>query len=164
ERRADANVHLVAQLRRRRVTEEAPALAGHVVGDVDRLLDVAARLGLHLPHLVRHQVGERRLLLLEQAREAEEDLAAFRRGHAPPLREGSVRARARAVDILDAGAREDADRLAVRRARALEGLAGDGVHPLAADEVLESLCRSRHRASLAAAPIQGRKTGPRYRS
>src|SRR6202035_1401115 len=97
--------------------------------------------GLHLPHLVRHQVGERRLLLLEQAREAEEDLAALRRGHEPPLCER----------LLGARAREDADRLAGSRARALERVAGDGVHPLATDEVLEDLRRRhRHAARLAA--------------
>ena len=35
----------------------------HVVGHVDRFLDVAARLGQHLAHLVRHQLGEVLLLL-----------------------------------------------------------------------------------------------------
>ena len=67
DRHADAHVPLVLQLGRRRVAEEAPALAGHVVRDVDRLLDVAARLGLDLPHLVRDEVGERGLLALEDA-------------------------------------------------------------------------------------------------
>src|SRR5206468_7607660 len=87
-----------------------------------------------------------------------EDLAALRRRHEPPLREGLLRDRDRAVHVLGAGAREDTDRLAVRRARALEGLARDGVHPLAADEVLEGRVRSRrHAARLAGAatPPQG---------
>src|SRR5581483_7734077 len=121
--------------------EEAPALAGHVVRDVDRLLDVAAGLGLHLPHLARHQVGERRLLLLEQVSEAEQYLAALRSRHEPPLRERLLRDRDRAVDVLGAGAREDTDRLPGRGARALEGLAGGSVHPVASDEVLERLAR-----------------------
>ena len=132
------------------MAEEAPALAGHVVRDVDRLLDVAARLGLHLPHLARHQIGERGLLLLEQPREAEEDLAALRSRHEPPFCERLLRDRYGAVDVLDAGARKNADRLACGGARALEGLAGGGIDPLAADEVLEVRRRSRrHAASLA---------------
>src|SRR5262249_10004304 len=150
DRLAHAHVPLVAQLGRRRVAEEAPALAGHVVRDVDRLLDVAARLGLHLPHLARHQIGERGLLLLEEAREPEEDLAALRGRPHPPLRDRLLRDRDRAVDVLDPGAREDTDRLAGRWARALEGLTGSGVHPLAADEVPEVRARRRrHAASLA---------------
>ena len=42
----------------RRLAEQAPALAAHVEAHVDRFLHVAAGLGLHLPHLVRHEVGE----------------------------------------------------------------------------------------------------------
>src|SRR5207302_5275851 len=105
--------------------------------DVDCLLDVAASFGLHLPHLAGHQVGERGLLLLEEPREPEEGLAALRRRHKAPVRERLLRDRYGAVDVLDPGAREDADRLAGRRARALEGVARGSVNPLAADEVLE---------------------------
>ena len=122
DRHAYAHVPLVRQLRRSRLAVEAPPLAGHVVRDVDRLLDVPARLGAHLAHLVRHQVGERVLLLLEQSREAEEDLPALRARHEPPVRVRLLRGRDRAVDVVGGRAREDADRLAVGRARALEGL------------------------------------------
>ena len=38
-------LNLSRQLRRRRLAEQAPALAGHVVAHVDRFLDVAAGLG-----------------------------------------------------------------------------------------------------------------------
>ena len=58
DRHADRHLELVPELRRRRLPEQPPALAAHVVAHVDRFLDVAARLGLHLPHLVRHEVGE----------------------------------------------------------------------------------------------------------
>ena len=42
DRLAHAHVELVAELGRRRLAEQAPALAAHVVGHVDRFLDVAA--------------------------------------------------------------------------------------------------------------------------
>src|SRR5207248_2936628 len=85
--------------------------------------------------------------LLEEPREAEEDLAALRRRYEPPLLVGLLRRRDRAVGVLGAGLREHADGLARRRAPALEGLAASGLDPLAADEVLEGLrlCR-RHAA------------------
>src|SRR6266550_3327176 len=54
---------------------------------------------------------------------------------------GAGTRRHRAVDVFGAGARKDANGLAGRRAGALEDLAGAGVHPLAADEVLEDLGR-----------------------
>ena len=91
DRHAHRHVELVLELRRRRLPPQPAALAGHVVGHVDRFLDVAARLGLDLPHLVGHQVGERRLLALEDLREAVEDLAALRRGHEPPVLVGGLR-------------------------------------------------------------------------
>ena len=47
----NAHLELVGQLGGRRVAEEATSLAGHVVAHVDGFLDVAARLGEHLPHL-----------------------------------------------------------------------------------------------------------------
>ena len=54
------------------------------------------------------------------------------------------------------GPREDADRLAGRGARALEGLAGGGVHPLAADEVLEALRLSSPWRRVYGAPLRRR--------
>ena len=139
DRLAHAHVELVAELGRGRLPEEPPALAAHVVGHVDGLLDVPARLGQHLAHLVRHQLRQVLLALGQELREAEEDLAAPRRGHEPPVLVRLLRGRDRSVDVLGRGAREDADRLAVRGARALEGLAGGGVDPLAGDVVLEGL-------------------------
>ena len=145
DRHAHRHVELVAQLRRCRLPPHAPALARHVVGHVDGFLDVAAGLGLHLPHLVRHQVGERVLLALEHPREAHTGSrrAAARARAASPERR--LRGLDRAVDVFGARLREEADRLAGRRVTALEGLAGYGADPLAADEVLEGLRpRRRH--------------------
>ena len=44
----------------------APPFPAHVVAHVDRFLDVAAGLGFDLSHLVRHQVGQLRLVLAEE--------------------------------------------------------------------------------------------------
>ena len=112
------HLELVAELGRRRLAEEAPALAGHVVAHVDRFLDVAAGLGLHLAHLVRHQVGELVLVLDEELREAEEDLAALRRGDEPPVLVCRLRRLDRAIDVVGAERGNVADQLAVGRARA----------------------------------------------
>ena len=97
------------------MAEEAAALAGHVDRHVDRLLDVAAGLRQHLAHLAAHQLGQLVLLLLEQAREAEEHVAALGSGHEPPLLERGLRGGDGAVDVLGARAREGAERLAGRR-------------------------------------------------
>src|SRR6266540_3426029 len=110
DRLPHAHVELVAQLGRSRLAEQAPPFPGHVEAHVDRLLHVAAGLGLHLPHLVAHQVGEVVLLLGEEIREAVQNLAALRCGHEPPLLERGLRRLDRAVDVLGARAREDPDR------------------------------------------------------
>ena len=162
DRHAHAHVELVAQLRRRRLAEQAPAFSGHVEAHVDRLLDVAARLRLDLAHLAGHQVGELVLLLHEEIREAVEDLAPLRRGHEPPVLERRFRRRDGAVDVLGRRARERADRVARRRVDALEGLAGGRVDPLAPDVVLEGLRpRQCHGASLlrGSRPSRGRCRG-----
>ena len=134
-------LNLSRSSRRRRLAEEAPALAGHVVAHVDRFLDVAAGLGLDLAHLARHQVGELVLVLHEELGEAEEDLAALRRRDEAPVLERRLRSRDGAVDVLGRRAREGAERLAGRGVERLEGLAGGRVDPFAADEVLEGLRR-----------------------
>ena len=149
DRHPDGHLELVPKLGRGRLPEEAPALAAHVVAHVDRFLHVAAGLGLHLPHLVRHEVGELGLVVGDELREAEEDLAALRCRDEAPLRERRLRGRDRAVDVVGAGAREGADQLAVGGARRVEGLAGGGVDPLAVDVVLKRacLCRRHGRAA-----------------
>ena len=145
DRLPDAHVELVRKLGRCRLPEQAPALAAHVVGHVDRFLDVAARLGQDLAHLAGHQLRDVFLLLGQQLGEAEEDLAPPRSWDEPPVLVGRLRGGDCAVDVLGARARESADRLAVRGARAFEGLAGGGVDPLAADVVLEGLrAQDRH--------------------
>jgi hypothetical protein len=65
DRHPHRHLELVAELRRSCLAKEAPALAAHVVGHVDRFLDVARRLGLDLAHFVGHQVGELVLLVGE---------------------------------------------------------------------------------------------------
>ncbi len=143
DRHAHRHLELVLQLRRRRLTEEATTLAGHVVAHVDRFLDVTARLRLHFPHLVRHEVGEVGLVLGHELGEAEEDLATLRRGDEAPVLVRSLRSGNGAVDVLGPGTREDADEVSVGRARGLEGLPRDGVDPFAADVVLERACLGR---------------------
>ena len=93
----------------------------------------------HLPHLARHQVGQLVLVLAQELAEPEEDLAALRRRHEPPVLERRLRRRDRAVDVGGARARERRERLAGRGDERLEGLAALGADPLAADEVLETL-------------------------
>ena len=84
---------------RRRLAEEAPSLAGHVVAHVDRLLDVAPGLGLDLPHLAGHQVGELCLPVAEELGDPEDDLPASGRRHEPPLLECDLRGGDRAIDV-----------------------------------------------------------------
>ena len=84
---ADGHRELVGHLRGHGLAEEPAPLAGHVVGDVDRLLDVAARLGQDLAHLAGHEPAELFLVLGQEPRDAEQDLAALRRRHGAPRRE-----------------------------------------------------------------------------
>ena len=138
--------NLSRQLRRRRVAEEPSALAGHVVAHVDRFLDVPAGLGEHLPHLARHEVRELVLVLGEERAEAEEDLAALRRGHEPPALVRLLRGCDGSIDVLRRRPRERPDQVTVRGAATLERLVAGRVDPLAADEVLKCLRARRHRA------------------
>src|SRR5207249_4600227 len=75
----------------------------------------------------------------DERAEPEELLAALRSRDEAPILIRLLRGGYGAVDVLGGRLREDADRVAVRRARALEGLAGGGVDPLAGDVVLECL-------------------------
>ena len=165
DRLPDAHLELVGQLRRRRVAEEAPALAGHVVAHVDRFLDVAARLREHLPHLARHELRELVLVLGDERAETEEDLAALRRGHEPPARVGLLRGLHGAIDVLRRRPRERPDQVAVGGAPALERLAR-GVDPLAADEIAKRLRARRHGRECndaSGASIAGKVPGMRTR-
>ncbi len=142
----DAHLELVGQLGGRRVAEESTSFAGHVVAHVDRFLDVAARLGEHLPHLARHELRELVLVLCHERAEAEEDLAALRRRYEPPGRERLLRGGNGTVDVVRRRPRERPDQVTVGGAAALERLVAGGVDPLAADEVLMRLRARRHRA------------------
>ena len=141
DRLAHAHVELVLELGRGRLAEQAPAFAAHVEAHVDCFLNVASGLGEHLAHLAGHQLRDLVLLVGEQPAEAEEDLAAARGRDKAPFLVGGLRGVDGLVDVLGARAREDAERLAGRRALRLEGLARRSVDPLAADVVLEALCR-----------------------
>ena len=96
------HLELVSQLRGRRLAEEAAAFAGHVDRHVDRFLDVAAGLREHLAHLAAHQLRQLVLLILQQAREAKEDVAALRRRREPPLLERGLRRLDGAIDVFGA--------------------------------------------------------------
>src|SRR4029450_3371304 len=103
DRHAHRHLELVLELRRGRLAEQPAPPPAHVEAHVDRFLDVAAGLGLHLPHLVRHEVGELALVVGHELREAEEDLAALgRRDEAPVLVRG-LRGRDRAAERRDGG-------------------------------------------------------------
>ena len=132
----DRHVELVRELGGRRLAEEAPALAAHVVAHVDRFLHVAAGLRLDLPHLVGHQIGDLGLVLEKELREAEEDLAATWSRHESPVLERLFRSSDGTIDVLGARLRERPDELAVGRACRIEGVTGRGVDPLAADVIL----------------------------
>ena len=118
---ADGHPHrhleLVPQLRGCRLAEETAPFTGHVDRHVDRLLDVAPGLREHLAHLAAHQLGQLVLLVLEQAREAEEDVATLRRRREPPLLERGFRCFDGAVDVLGARAREGSERVPVAGTR-----------------------------------------------
>ena len=105
------------------MAEEATAFAGHVVAHVDRFLDVAARLGEHLPHLARHEVRELVLRLGDERAEAEEDLAALRRRYEPPARVRLFRGFHGTIDVVRRRPRERPDQVTVGGAAALERLA-----------------------------------------
>ena len=149
DRLADAHLELVGHLRRRRLAEEAAALAGHVVGHVDRFLDVAAGLGAHLAHLAHHQLGQLVLAVDEPlARPGRGPRRGCGAGVEAPALVGLLRGLDGAVDVghrTSAGTSRSSRRVAgfVR----LERLVSGGVDPLAADVVLRSLCRcGRHLA------------------
>jgi hypothetical protein len=106
------------------------------VRDVDRLLDVAARLGQDLAHLAGHESRQLFLVLGQQPRDLEQDLAALRGGHQRPGRESGLGRRDRRVDVGGARRGELADHLVVvGGADTGEGGAGAGINPLVADQV-----------------------------
>ena len=133
----------------RRLAEEAPALAGHVVAHVDRFLDVAAGLGEHLPHLVRHQVGAARPCARGGARAKRKRISP--RSGAGTSRQSSYAAFAAATARSTSAGRE---RGKTPITSPVAGLVvsnvspADGVDPLAADEVLEGLRPVGHAAIL----------------
>ena len=86
--------------------KQPPALAAHVVAHVDRFLDVAARLGLHLPHLAGHQVGQLRLVALRGSARSGRGCCRARapaRGASPPRRRAPSRRRGRRRPRSSAG-------------------------------------------------------------
>ena len=115
--------HLSGSSRGHRVAEHAAALAGHQVGDVDALLDVAARLGEHLAHLAGHRAREALLVLRHERAERVQDLAALGRRRAPPHRQRRLGRLDRHRDVGLGPLLEPPDDVArVGRVAALEGL------------------------------------------
>ena len=84
ERRAHRHRPFVRELGRHDVAELAATLARGVVGHVDALLDIAARLREDLAHLARHFARELVLALEHQLAGPVQDLAALRRGEQTP--------------------------------------------------------------------------------
>ena len=80
-------------------------------------LDGLGRLDPREREYVQSLDGEERDVVLST-------LLRYRRRDEAPIRERLLRGRDRAIDVLRTGLREDADGLAVGRARGLEGLAG----------------------------------------
>ena len=89
------------------MAEEPAPFGGRVVRGVDSFLDVAARLGEHLPHLARHRVGDLLLALDQKIADAAEHVAARRRRRARPEREAAPR---RAHGGIDVAASESGNR------------------------------------------------------
>ncbi len=115
---------------------EAAAFAGHEVGHVDRLLDVAARLPEHLAHLARHVARVLLLALDQQLRRLEDDLAALGRGRQPPAFVRGSRGPDGGVDILRVGILEQTDDITrVGRIDVRIRIATAAGDPLAADEI-----------------------------
>ena len=119
DRHAHAHVELVAAAR----TASSGPTGGGPRRPCSSVMSIASwtsppASAFTLPISLRHQVGRARpCARVDELREAEEDLAALRRRHEPPVLERLLRGRDRAVDVLGAGLREDAERLARRRAR-----------------------------------------------
>ncbi len=84
------------------MSEQAPSLDCRVVGSVDTLLDVAARLGQRLSHLAGHQVGDFLLLFGEEIAHAPENIATRRRRRSLPPLEPFGRRFHRSIDIVRA--------------------------------------------------------------
>jgi hypothetical protein len=120
------------------VAEEPAPLDRRVVGRVDPLLHVAARLGERLAHLARHEVGDLLLALAQEVADAAEHVAARRGRRAPPHVEAAGGARHGGVDVGGARLGKAADEVAgVGRVAVLEVGAGRRGDPPAGDEVLE---------------------------
>ena len=138
ERLADAHRPLVGELGRHRLAGHPSPFAGHQVGDVDPLLDVAARLGQDLAHLAGHRPGEALLVLGHQCPEGVQDLAALGRRGPRPHRVGGLGRLDRHRHVGSGPLLEAPDDVPrVGRVAALEGRPGRGIAPLAGDEVAE---------------------------
>ena len=119
--------HLLAQLARHRVAEQAASFGGRVVRRVDAFLHVAARLGERLAHLAGHEVGDLFLARRQQVADAAQHVTAGRRRRALPALEAASRALHRAFTSAtpDAGnarsgrtGRPDCDSRSTRRSSA----------------------------------------------
>jgi hypothetical protein len=139
DRLPHGHVELVRQLGWSRLTVEPTSLAGHVEGHVDRFLNVTARLGDDLAHLLGHLARELLLAIVENLRRLEEQLAALRSRVQTPALERPRGCLDRRIDVLRRALGVLGYQLAVGRIAPFKGPAADGIDPLAIDQVLEML-------------------------
>ena len=159
----------VRQLRRHRLPKKPPAFSRHVVGRIDRLLHVAARLAQDLAHLACHVAREFFLALDQDFAGAKDDLRPLRRRRQTPFFERLLRRFHRRIHVRFAGALKNAHHVAgVRRIQVLVGLPGERFHPLAVDQIFVDfgrshgfrfLCREHRTGGL----ICGIQNSPSYR-
>ena len=139
DRLTDGHRELVGQFRRSSGTEEAPALASHVISSVDGFLHVAASFFEHLAHLAGHVAGVFFLALQQHLGCAEYDFSSARSRDQAPLGESSVRGGNGGVHVGFCGLLENRhDFPCVGRITVFKGFAGRGLHPLSVNEVLEN--------------------------
>ena len=134
-----AHGEFVGQFRRRGLTKEPAAFAGHVVGHVDGFLHVAARFFEDFTHFAGHVLGKILFALDEQLGGAEQNFRAFGRGYQPPFFVCFCCRFYRRIDIFVGRGHEHSHQLiAVRGVAVFVGFARARLHPFAVDKVLEN--------------------------
>src|SRR5580698_2105697 len=140
ERLADGHGKLVGKFGGGGGAEHAAAFAGHVVGGVDGLLDVAASFFQHFAHFAGHVTGEFFFAAQQDFGGAIDDLGAARSRHQSPLFEGMFGGLDGGFNIRRTGLLEDADHVtSVGGIAIFESVAGRGFDPFAINEILINL-------------------------
>ena len=127
-----------AELRRRGLAAQPPALAGEVIEDLHGAGGLALGLDQGLAFLAGQLLGDALDVGLDDAGGPGQDIAALGRAGGPPLSSGRLGGGDRGLGVLGRGSLEMADHVVgVGRVDIGEGLAGGGIDPLASDEVLD---------------------------